>query len=76
MTTIRKAKSAFLFYQGDQLATIRAELNLSMGDAMTEVGGSLRFVSYCFVDSKHTRKHPNTHTQNHTNVSPIYYVSY
>ena len=36
-TTVRKAKSAFLFYQGDQLAKIRADLNLSMGDAMTEV---------------------------------------
>jgi hypothetical protein len=37
---IRKSKSAFLFFQGDQLAMVRAELGptASMGDAMTEVG--------------------------------------
>ena len=37
--TVKKAKSAFLFYQGDNLSKIRAELGTtaSMGDAMTEV---------------------------------------
>jgi hypothetical protein len=37
--TVRKAKTAFLYYQGDQLSKIRAELGptTSMGDAMTEV---------------------------------------
>jgi len=44
MSTIRKAKSAFLYYQGDQLSKIRAELGLSMGDAMTEVSLLLCFV--------------------------------
>lgn len=36
---VRKAKSAFMFFQGDQLSIIRAELGagVSMGDAMTEV---------------------------------------
>ena len=36
---VRKAKTAFLFYQGAQLSNIRAELGptASMGDAMTEV---------------------------------------
>ncbi|KAL3919051.1 MAG: hypothetical protein SGILL_003947 [Bacillariaceae sp.] len=33
---VKKAKTAFLFFQSDQLAKIRNELNLSMGDAMTE----------------------------------------
>jgi len=35
--SVRKVKTAFLFYQGDQLSKIRAELGLSMGDAMTQV---------------------------------------
>jgi hypothetical protein len=34
---IKKAKTAFLYFQGDQLSTIRKKLNLSMGEAMTEV---------------------------------------
>jgi hypothetical protein len=34
---VRKAKTAFLFYQSDQLSKIRAAMGLSMGDAMTEV---------------------------------------
>ena len=34
---VKKAKTAFLYFQGDQLSSIRKELNLSMGDAMTEV---------------------------------------
>jgi hypothetical protein len=34
---VRKAKTAFLFFQADKLALIKKELNLSMGDAMTEV---------------------------------------
>jgi len=36
--SVRKVKTAFLYYQGDQLASIRSELGgISMGDAMTEV---------------------------------------
>jgi hypothetical protein len=36
--SVRKAKSAFLFYQGEMQSKIRAELNgASMGDVMTEV---------------------------------------
>jgi hypothetical protein len=38
---VKKAKTAFMFYQADQLAKIRAELGgpagCSMGEAMTEV---------------------------------------
>jgi SWI/SNF-related matrix-associated actin-dependent regulator of chromatin subfamily A member 5 len=34
---VRKIKTAFLYYQGDQLSKIRAEMGLSMGDAMTQV---------------------------------------
>ena len=34
---VKKAKTAFLYYQGDKLSVIRKELGLSMGDAMTEV---------------------------------------
>jgi hypothetical protein len=34
---VKKVKTAFLYYQGDQLSAIRKELGLSMGDAMTEV---------------------------------------
>jgi hypothetical protein len=36
---VKKAKTAFMFYQADQLAKIRAELGgtTSMGEAMTEV---------------------------------------
>jgi hypothetical protein len=34
---VKKKKTAFLFYQSAQLAAIRKELNVSMGDAMTEV---------------------------------------
>ena len=34
---IKKAKTAFLFYQADQLAKIRKEKGLAMGEAMTEV---------------------------------------
>jgi hypothetical protein len=36
---VKKPKTAFLFYQGDQLAAVRNQGNLTMGDAMTEVGG-------------------------------------
>jgi hypothetical protein len=37
--TVKKAKSAFLFFQGANLAKIRAELGpeTTMGQAMTEV---------------------------------------
>jgi len=41
--SVRKVKSAFLFYQGDQLGAIRAELGVSMGDAMTEVSTRKQF---------------------------------
>jgi hypothetical protein len=34
---VKKAKTAFLYFQGDQLSIIRKKLSLSMGDAMTEV---------------------------------------
>jgi hypothetical protein len=34
---VKKAKTAFLFFQSDQLSLIRKQLNLSMGEAMTEV---------------------------------------
>lgn len=34
---IKKAKTAFLFYQADQLSKIRKERGLAMGEAMTEV---------------------------------------
>ena len=34
---VKKAKTAFLYYQSEQLSLIRKQLNLSMGDAMTEV---------------------------------------
>jgi len=34
---VKKAKTAFLHYQAEQLSVIRKELNLAMGDAMTEV---------------------------------------
>jgi hypothetical protein len=37
VATVKKVKTAFLFYQADQLSKIRAELGLSMGDAMTQV---------------------------------------
>ena len=40
VATVRKVKTAFLFYQADQLSKIRAELGLSMGDAMTHVSYS------------------------------------
>jgi hypothetical protein len=34
---IKKAKTAFLFFQADQLSKIRKEKGLAMGEAMTEV---------------------------------------
>ena len=34
---VKKAKTAFLYFQSDKLSLIRKELKLSMGDAMTEV---------------------------------------
>jgi hypothetical protein len=34
---VKKAKTAFLYYQGDKLSSIRKELGVSMGAAMTEV---------------------------------------
>ena len=34
---VKKAKTAFLYYQSDQLSAIRNQLKLSMGDAMSEV---------------------------------------
>jgi hypothetical protein len=45
---VKKARSAFLFFQGEQLSLIRSDLGAggSMGEAMTEV--SARFQSYHF----------------------------
>jgi hypothetical protein len=47
--SVRKARSAFLFYQSDKLSKIRTELGgsaaVSMGDVMTEV----RVVVVCVV---------------------------
>ena len=37
---IKKAKTAFLFFQADQLSKIRKEKGLAMGEAMTEVSFS------------------------------------
>lgn len=34
---IKKAKTAFLFFQAEQLSKIRKEKGLAMGEAMTEV---------------------------------------
>jgi hypothetical protein len=34
---IKKAKTAFLYFQGAKLSSIKKELSLSMGEAMTEV---------------------------------------
>jgi hypothetical protein len=34
---VRKVKSAFLFYQGEELKKVRDELGISVGEAMTEV---------------------------------------
>ena len=45
---VRKAKSAFLFYQGDVQSKIRAELGgASMGDVMTEVSSLVLIVLLC-----------------------------
>lgn len=42
---VRKVKSAFLYYQGEMLKSVRDELGISMGEAMTEV----RNRSFCCV---------------------------
>jgi hypothetical protein len=34
---VKKARTAFLYFQKENLARIKQENNLSMGDAMTEV---------------------------------------
>ena len=34
---VQKARTAFMYYQSDQLQTIKQELGVSMGEAMTEV---------------------------------------
>lgn len=39
---VKKAKTAFLFYQGDQLAAVKQELGGSMGEAMQEVSCTQR----------------------------------
>jgi hypothetical protein len=48
---VKKAKTAFMFYQADQLAKIRAELGgpagCSMGEAMTEVSSRKETLLYC-----------------------------
>ena len=45
---VKKAKTAFLYFQGDQLALVKRELDLSMGDAMTEVR---TYYCFCFLIS-------------------------
>ena len=53
---VKKAKTAFLYYQGDQLSAIRKELGLSMGDAMTEVRNTLQhliWLPFMLVDDFH-----------------------
>lgn len=49
---VKKAKTAFLYYQSDQLSVIRKELNLSMGDAMTEVRTNNTIARHCPVGAK------------------------
>lgn len=34
---VRKVKTAFLWYQGEELKNVRNELGIGMGEAMTEV---------------------------------------
>lgn len=36
MPSIKKAKTAFLFYQSEHLATIKRQVGGNMGEAMTE----------------------------------------
>jgi hypothetical protein len=43
---VRKVKSAFLYYQGEELKRVRDELGVSMGEAMTEVRELLAFDVY------------------------------
>lgn len=43
---VKKAKTAFLYYQGDQLSAIRKELGISMGDAMTELAARWRTLPF------------------------------
>jgi SWI/SNF-related matrix-associated actin-dependent regulator of chromatin subfamily A member 5 len=50
---VKKAKTAFLYFQSDQLAVVRKELNLSMGDAMTEVCDVLSWIlDSCLIASE------------------------
>mmetsp|Transcript_32033 Transcript_32033/g.77833 ORF Transcript_32033/g.77833 Transcript_32033/m.77833 type:complete len:1506 (-) Transcript_32033:63-4580(-) len=42
---VKKAKTAFLYFQSDQLSVIRKKLNLSMGDAMTELAARWKGMS-------------------------------
>jgi hypothetical protein len=48
---VKKAKTAFLYYQADQLSKIRQQLGpaASMGEAMTEV----RNVTICMLNKKY-----------------------
>ena len=43
---VKKAKTAFLFYQGEHLANIKRQLGLSMGEAMTEVSTRTVYSEY------------------------------
>lgn len=56
---VKKAKTAFLYYQSDQLSAVRKELGLSMGDAMTEVS---TLFSVCTCTHTHTRTRTYTRT--------------
>jgi hypothetical protein len=59
---IKKSKTAFLFFQSDQLAKIRKENNLGMGDAMTEVSLIIFILFYIclFTSISHCHCHCNT----------------
>ena len=51
---VKKAKTAFLFFQGEHLAKIKQQFNCSMGDAMTEVRlllNNLKQLTLCALPS-------------------------
>ena len=61
---VKKAKTAFLYFQGDQLSSIRKELNLSMGDAMSEVS-SIAHYCHDIVTALFPVSAPNIHNAHH-----------
>jgi hypothetical protein len=52
---VKKSKTAFLYFQSDQLSAIRKQLNLSMGEAMTEVRIIVLPQDWSFVDASFLR---------------------